>query len=39
MEEELDNNLTSSSEQGSTLSLDGMFKDYWIDYALSLIHI
>ena len=37
MEEELDNNLTPSSEQGSTLSLDGMFKDYWIDYASDVI--
>ena len=24
-------------EQGSTLSLDGMFKDYWIDYASDVI--
>lgn len=37
MEEELDNNLTPSTEQGSTLSLDGMFKDYWIDYASDVI--
>ena len=37
MEEELDNNLPPSSEQGSTLSLDGMFKDYWIDYASDVI--
>ncbi len=37
MEGELDNNLTPSTEQGSTLSLDGMFKDYWIDYASDVI--
>ncbi len=37
MEEELDNNTTPSTEQGSTMSLNGMFKDYWIDYASDVI--
>lgn len=32
--EETENNI---EEQGSTLSLDGMFKDYWIDYASDVI--
>ncbi len=37
MEEELDNNTTPSTEQGSTMSLSGMYKDYWIDYASDVI--
>lgn len=37
MEEEIDKNITSSAEQGSTMSLNGMFKDYWIDYASDVI--
>lgn len=37
MEEEIDKNIASSAEQGSTMSLNGMFKDYWIDYASDVI--
>ena len=34
MEENENRNM---EEQGSTMSLDGMFKDYWIDYASDVI--
>ena len=30
-------NMTSPEEQGTTMSLSGMFKDYWIDYASDVI--
>ncbi|MBP3763291.1 MAG: DNA gyrase/topoisomerase IV subunit A [Bacteroidales bacterium] len=30
-------NIPTPDEQGTTLSLDGMFKDYWIDYASDVI--
>jgi len=35
MEEEKNNN--NIEEQGTTMSLSGMFKDYWIDYASDVI--
>ncbi len=34
---ENDNITTPAEEQGATLSLGGMFKDYWIDYASDVI--
>ncbi len=34
---ENDNITTPAEEQGVTLSLGGMFKDYWIDYASDVI--
>ena len=40
MEEELENQeieQQETPEQGSTLSLNNMFKDYWIDYASDVI--
>ncbi len=30
-------NVPPPEEQGSTLSLEGMFKDYWVDYASDVI--
>lgn len=30
-------NIINSEEQGTTVSLSGMFKDYWIDYASDVI--
>ena len=30
-------NKINPEEQGTTVSLDGMFKDYWIDYASDVI--
>ena len=33
--EEIENN--NIEEQGTTMSLSGMFKDYWIDYASDVI--
>ncbi|MBR1550610.1 MAG: DNA gyrase/topoisomerase IV subunit A [Bacteroidales bacterium] len=30
-------NINTQEEQGSTMSLNGMFKDYWIDYASDVI--
>ena len=35
MEENM--NVPPPEEQGSTLSLEGMFKDYWVDYASDVI--
>ena len=35
MEENI--NTPTAEEQGTTLSLDGMFRDYWIDYASDVI--
>ena len=35
MEENI--NTPTPEEQGTTLSLDGMFRDYWIDYASDVI--
>ena len=35
MEENM--NVPLPEEQGSTLSLEGMFKDYWVDYASDVI--
>ena len=36
-ENEADNMATPPAEEGSTMSLDGMFHDYWIDYASDVI--
>ena len=30
-------NIINTEEQGTTVSLSGMFKDYWIDYASDVI--
>ena len=37
MEDEENIPLSTPDEQGTTLSLDNMFKDYWIDYASDVI--
>lgn len=37
LDEENDNSIQQENGEGSTISLDGMFRDYWIDYASDVI--
>lgn len=37
LDEENNNSIPQENGEGSTISLDGMFRDYWIDYASDVI--